>query len=301
MQRVRIYDRGNVEFPFGRDVFEDRQVLYHGSWSTYSQRIESVGFIPETRPFHTNPFTAVSKALESVGWPSERLMSKAFALTPAYSYTELYLTPSFWGARAYATDGGGEVVRHTIRDAKVVEALIASAAARRARIEELERAIIQEEERRRQLESQWAQELEWKRDMYSAEEIKEEEGHHAYYRRQWSSFEPTRSVIATLNDDEAMEGLLVTVRQAHEELLMLGEGGYPVVYAIRVEPEWFGDQWGVYLGRWEAGSASMELLCRETIGPDRLVAKAEYLQGTDDTFSPDCTTWEQVLQEAGAR
>jgi hypothetical protein len=160
----------------------------------------------------------------------------------------------------------------------------------------LKAAISREEERRRQEEEYWAQELEWKRDVYTADEIAREESEHARSKTQRLSFEPSWSAIRTLEDDAAIEQLHAIIENAREVLSSLGGDGYPVVYAIRVEPNWFGEAWHSYLEKWASGSNSTELLCSHTIGADRLIAKAEYPHGTDGRFTPGCTTWAQVLR-----
>jgi hypothetical protein len=296
VQIIRFDEPRSVTFPFGREVFDDRQTLYHGSWSTYCQKIEAIGFMPSDRPFQEGPFKAISRALEAIGIPSDDSMSKAFRVSPPYAYKDLYLTPSFWGARGYATDGGGEVARHAIEMVEGFKRVCASRELRSARAVELKAVIFKEEERRREQEEYWAQELEWKRGVYSPDEIALEESEHAQCRSQRLSSEPTWSAIAKLEDDAAVEELLAIAENAQEEFSSLRGGGYPVVYAIRVEPEWFGDAWHSYIQNWESGSNSFELLCSHAIGANRLIAKAEYLLGTDGKFTPNCTTWEQVLQ-----
>jgi hypothetical protein len=37
---ITIIDPEDRSFPFRRALFEDRQILYHGSWSTYCSKIE---------------------------------------------------------------------------------------------------------------------------------------------------------------------------------------------------------------------------------------------------------------------
>jgi hypothetical protein len=77
---------------------------------------------------------------------------------------------------------------------------------------------------------------------------------------------------------------------------------YPVVYAVRVEPSWFGDGWEDYLRNWQdLGSGGTELRCRGLeISRDRLVGRADYPHGTDESFSPThVTTWLEVEGMAG--
>ena len=40
MRIVRIDDPGSVSFPFGREVFDDRQTLYHGTGVPTARRLK---------------------------------------------------------------------------------------------------------------------------------------------------------------------------------------------------------------------------------------------------------------------
>jgi hypothetical protein len=43
VQIFSIEDPHDNRFPFTQELFEDRMILYHGSWSTYGAQIESMG------------------------------------------------------------------------------------------------------------------------------------------------------------------------------------------------------------------------------------------------------------------
>jgi hypothetical protein len=100
-----------------------------------------------------------------------------------------------------------------------------------------------------------------------------------------------------LKNDDALQQLHAEVVAAREALTAMGTGGYPVVYAIRVEPAWFGDNWENYLYTWESGFGSLDLCCNSCkILPDRLVGKAEYPQGTEgDDVLDHCRKWSDLL------
>lgn len=94
-----------------------------------------------------------------------------------------------------------------------------------------------------------------------------------------------------------MHELRDIVKTARTQLIERGEGGYPVVYAVRVEPEWFGEGWERYLIDWnEMGTSGNELKCRGVIvGPERLVARADFPNGTDPHFLPThITQWDDI-------
>jgi hypothetical protein len=120
MESITITDPDDRTFPLSKALFEDRQILYHGSWSTYCSRIELEGFIHGDLPFDWRHVATVFRANQAIGGSALRVF-----LGEEYPKKQppcdLSLTANFWSARAYATDGGGEVVRMTIREAQQFE------------------------------------------------------------------------------------------------------------------------------------------------------------------------------------
>jgi hypothetical protein len=60
--------------------------------------------------------------------------------------------------------------------------------------------------------------------------------------RQHPEHRETRAAVELLDDSSALEKIGASVRTARTALLELTSGGYPVVYAVRVDLEWF-DNW----------------------------------------------------------
>lgn len=52
-----------------------------------------------------------------------RFLSKEATHNP-FSAREVFFSPSFWGARAYATDAGGELVRMTVKAYKTIRMVV---------------------------------------------------------------------------------------------------------------------------------------------------------------------------------
>ncbi len=253
MLSVSISAPDDRSFPFTREIFEDRKILYHGSWSTYSSRIESEGLLSGYATFDVAPFVAISEPLIAVGLGS--FFSGFFHGSP-FSSREVFFSASFWGARAYATDAGGELVRMTIKDATNFEQICTVAEERSCLIRRWENGL-------------------------------QAHPNHA----------PTVAAVALLKNEGRMRELYASVATARRQLLTLSEGGHPVVYAVRVEPSWFGEHWETYLRKWcELGVGGTELRCRGvSICPDRLVGRADYPHGADSTFDPShITTWVDV-------
>lgn len=107
----------------------------------------------------------------------------------------------------------------------------------------------------------------------------------------------TQTVIKTIENENAINQLRAEVRAAKDALTYQTAHGHPIVYAVRVEPEWLGDYWDSHISSWEEGEREVNLpCCGCTIAPDRLIAKASYPNGTDPDFMPTwCSTWEDVV------
>jgi hypothetical protein len=121
MNKTTITNLTDQSFPFSRELFEDPHVVYHGTWSTYSQIIEAKGF-GGALPFEHNNLEAIAEAWENVGILGSYTRT-VFSNKPGQPRAELSMTGSFWHARAYATDGGGEVVRMVLKEARDFENL----------------------------------------------------------------------------------------------------------------------------------------------------------------------------------
>jgi hypothetical protein len=256
---VRVADRTDDKYPLTRAIFDDPCVLYHGTWSTYSNRIDRDGFIHAELPFSVDSLKTISNARDALDLGSYgRQLFFSQNGGGGNGGVNLSMADDFWAARQYSTDGGGEVVRIMLREARELENLCASEEARRRLVTELEEALKKVD-------------------------------HH----------EPTRRVIELLKDEFALEELCNDVRLARRAIEAEISGGFPVVYAIRVVPEWFGKRWERHLYLLGDGTRSEELRCaRSLIGAKQLVGKAEYPHGTSSTFSPGESGWDE-LKERG--
>ena len=252
---VTITDPEDPRFPFGKELWEDPHIVYHGTWSEYSSRIESDGFVHAELPFNHEDVETIMRAWEAVGILDSYAKTVFFAGTPR-PRRELSMTGSIWGARAYATDSGGEVARIMLKEAMDFEALCS------------------QDEKRIALKGRWE------------EGLRKSPGHLL-----------TLNAVEVLGNSAALQTLssqLTIARKAIEEVT---KGGFPVVYTLRVEPEWFPGNWERYMFNWKKGTrAAVELRCRrDLLSNDRILAKAIYPNGTD----PDCLwdgfeTWAEV-------
>lgn len=108
----------------------------------------------------------------------------------------------------------------------------------------------------------------------------------------------TQAALSTLEDDERMAGFQQSVRKSVTRLQALTAGGYPTVYAIRVEADWFRPRtWEQHIEDWESRRRQVDMRCSaRDIATDRLLARVAYPNGTDPDFNAAwCVTWEHVL------
>lgn len=260
MYTTTITEPTDRSYPFSRALFENPSVVYHGAWSIYAARVESMGFGGVDLPFDHRHIETIMLARELIGIGS--YAGPVFFLdAPPKPRAELSMTGSFWHARAYATDGGGEVVRIMLKEAKDFE------------------ARCSEEPKRLALKAYWE------------EGLKRSPGH-----------APTLKAVEFLGDKDALQATCRGVIQAREAIENAVQGGFPVVYAISVQPEWFGQTWEAYLCHWEDGNhGAVELRCsRDLVTPDRIISKAIFPNGTDGDFLGDLIhTWGEVEALSG--
>ncbi|MGO9267931.1 MAG: hypothetical protein ACLQBA_24090 [Candidatus Binataceae bacterium] len=104
----------------------------------------------------------------------------------------------------------------------------------------------------------------------------------------------TRAASEALGDEQRLNALRMKVREAKKELVEATVGGHPVVYAVRVEREWFETSWED-LPRVGIASIRQNLRCNARYIPaDRILARADYPNGTDPHFAEFRTNWDEV-------
>jgi hypothetical protein len=254
MISVTIADPKGDLYPFSKLLWNDAQVVYHGTWSAYSERIESEGFVRTDLPFDHQHVATVMDSREALDMGFKA--ANFFANGPGQPRAELSMTGNFWGARVYATDGGGEAVRLTIQDARDFEDFCASPRRRFAKRQQWEDVLRQCPNH---IETRKALEL-----------LTSDETMNAFCVKVRLAREAIEDVIAG--------GFPVVYA------LEVNEHWFPASWERYIH-RWHGGHRG-----------AIELRCRrELITPDRIIAKAMYPKGTDKDFQPDgFETWNQL-------
>lgn len=97
-------------------------------------------------------------------------------------------------------------------------------------------------------------------------------------------------------DAENNGSILAEVHQLHDYLLSLVANSFPIVYAVRVEPEWL--QHESSLEREGFGSfvvTEVNIECLISVPATHLLAKVEYVHGAESGYlGPQPTTWSEA-------
>jgi hypothetical protein len=168
----------------------------------------------------------------------------------------VYLSQNFWFAKNYAINTGGETVQQALQAAHKFLAFVTDHAARQRHLKRLERQRVKQ-----------------------------------------PSLVLLEQQVHNLQHPYVLDRLQHQVCQLQNKWHALTEGGYPVVYAKIVEQEWFPQCPEPCWNPSDDGSSRMpeatNLECQQSISPERIVAKAQYVNGTQRGYhGPSPSRWE---------
>jgi hypothetical protein len=227
-ERVKIEDPRDCTYPFTSALYDDPQVIYHGTSSNYASLIECRGFMAGNVPLPLMDLESLVSVCERIGFrPWSYTTIKGLAdggkLTHGMN-RHVYFSANFWYARDYARSIGGETVHNAI--------------------------LLTEE------------------------------------------------LLSHLGSGHHQEGRLIEkVQEIRQRLLADTLGSFPVVYAVRVEPEWLGHPSDLDRDEHMKGflTAAVNISCATAIPFDRLVGKVEYFNGAEGGYlSLRPAAWEEA-------
>jgi hypothetical protein len=259
LENITIIDHKDRRFPFERKIFEDPYVLYHGSWSSWSSRIEADGFVHGRLPFDWRHVATVFRANQAIGRGSYLRMFLGKDYPNELPARDLFLSANFWCARAYATDSGGEVIRNTVEEAEQFE---------------LECSTPQ---RRIALENHWKHGLRLQPE-------------HLATRAAVDLLEDDKALNQLLSEVKAAKEALIALTAGGHAIV------YAIrVEPTWVAKDWnaYVSKWTKGIRE-----VDLRCLAN-IIHSDRLLAKVTYPNGTEQDFIPAvCRTWEDVVEFA---
>jgi hypothetical protein len=138
MNKFNIYtieSPSNVIYPFTRGIFEDLEVFYHGTSNIYTERLEENGFQLGGVPYDMNDILRLCKSYEAIkfygigggGYGVLSAFTAGAYESTGREYMPVSFAYSYWCARRFARNPGGETVFHIVKAGSQLEDLITDA------------------------------------------------------------------------------------------------------------------------------------------------------------------------------
>lgn len=250
---------GELLFPFGKPIFDDLEIFYHGTRSSFTNKIEKAGWIPNDLPYRMSDVSRLCEIFDSLyfygslGHYYIPTLQK-FSLGDRSKYAVLKpisFSGSYWLARNYADTRGGETINAIIGAADDFETLLLNPDSLKEHQEHLAKRLSS---------------------------LKELPGH-----PQTSTLVES---IKNLENGAYLEKCLEEIASIRKYYLESTNEDYPVVYAVRLEANVLSEPQIKSLlsglirdltrheRRYEARIDSL-------ITPDAIVARADYVNGID--------------------
>lgn len=273
---LRIDDPNCIVYPLEKEMYDDPKIVYHGTSSVFVEKIEKRGWVANDTPYDMNDVKTVCNAYESIGYTE----SSGYSVLRPYTLGVIDQYPgrkyasfdqSFWRARNYARNRGGETIDSIITAVEDFKDLVLNE----------NTCLAYKQELLRKLSS-----IPPKIAYY----LKHEEELQKRYSSDPAvlNYRQLQEWLKRANDDKYLEGLLNGLPPIHGKYSKMVKTHYPVVYAVRVERTWF-DNWAGADSKLEARDHRVDqsLLSNCAIPANRIEARIEYINGIREyrTFS----------------
>jgi hypothetical protein len=116
MELVRVRDTRDWTYPFAESLYYDRQVVYHGTCSTFSAGIDRLGFQTGGTSLPIDMLRRLIDLADSVHFKNwSHVVVRGLSSSTRLDRPDgraIYFAPNFWTARDYATSIGGETLHN---------------------------------------------------------------------------------------------------------------------------------------------------------------------------------------------
>jgi hypothetical protein len=265
---VIIESPRDVLYPFGRKVFENIEIYYHGTSSTYIERIEERGFTTDDLTYSVEDVRRLCESYDSVCFPGFSAggigVLKSFTLGALDSQESDLMPVSFdwcyWSARRFSCNAGGETIAHMIKAGYEYEELVEDPERRQEHRENLSNKLAHPA-----LAPGPNLNL---RDRYVA-------------------------CLERLSDEAHLRNQLEQVLEIRNKYLEITKDAYPVVYAVKLRPEWIESE-GQYSRktltldlRYEDDPLEVRIRAGTIVPASSIIGRADFVNGADRWTSND--------------
>lgn len=263
---VVVLQPDDIKFPLGKEIWEDKNVWFHGTSSIFIEKIESTGWKSGDLPYSLSDVGRVIEIYDSIRERGTLQDFPAYSDSILYSYTMegnlvefekrgVSLTRNYWLARNYSRNIGGETINAILEACKFFVRLVRDPFSHGEHIKRLDK------------------EIEDFHKHYSSKLIARVES----LTMQLKRMERRRSNFINTVFLERELGSIEEINRKYERIV---KESFPVVYAIEYKTDYTVNK----IEREDPYSESWKILpeYRETenyIPPEKIIARIEFKDG----------------------
>lgn len=120
MRTIEIDNPNNIIYPLKKEIFENRNICYHGTWNTFSNMIESKGWNINNIPYDMRDVKYICDVCENIGLNKETYYGvlNSFTLSLGRNNNQIIkyasFSPNYWISRNFVGYRGGETITHIL-------------------------------------------------------------------------------------------------------------------------------------------------------------------------------------------
>jgi len=258
---VEITNQYDVTYPLDRNIYENRRIVYHGTSSIFTEEIEKNGWGLNKQPYDIDDIKFVCEAYESIDYEG----SSGYAIIRSWTLGDNnfyigkkpgYFSQNYWIARDYAIPQGGETISGLIYAINDYFDLIRNP----------ERCFKHKEKLQKKL-SRFPPGVKYHDTLLQC--------------------------LKRLDDDTYFNKISEKLKDIKNKYEGLIKNHYPVVYALKVKPDWF-ENWSEPSKYWleklfdpynDIITKEVDLVAKKSISPSCIISRINFPNGAKD-FAP---------------
>lgn len=292
MEVIEISKPSDIIYPLNREIFEDINVVYHGTSSNYSEKIEELGWKLNNPIYDMQDIKFVREKFDSLCYEN----SQGYVALRSWTLGDINQNlkrkrPSFasdyWTARNYSRNNGGETLSFLFIAFNEFNNFINE----KELVDKHWNKIKRELEKIKDLELKYYQNPNLK-----SQRNKDFEDYIRDNKKRYSL------ALKNIVNKDYLKEICDAFRVIKRKYIRYVKSHHGVVYAIRIEPDWF-ENWiepyrstheidGIQYSRMHK---SVDLFAIKPIPPENIIAKIIFPNGADrhnfDSFQPLPLPW----------
>lgn len=254
-QHISIEEEDDIIYPLTCELFENPEILYHGTSSCYTAGIEQNGWHINDQPYDIIDIKNICEFFEELdyrGGGYSKLRPYTLGMSDSrLNKKEASFTSNYWMARGFASIIGGETIRALFESISAFKQLNFSDEMFENHIKHLKK--------------------EFERYKHLINNIKRDDANYLTIRDNYDWF---KTAIKKMRDKEFMETALEKMNSLEAKYHPFVDKVYGIVYVLKIKPEWFKNWNDNYLKE-----AKTDFFTKEDIGPNHIIARIDFPNG----------------------